>query len=113
MSFRKFLKEKMGLIALGIFAIVSSQILLLTSKMELWVRIYIGVVFIFCIGIGLMIEYYHKKHFYHHIQQQLQELDSKYLLSEVMENPNFIEGELLKEILQETSKSMLENVNTL
>lgn len=112
MSFPKFLKEKIGLIALSIFAIISTQILLLTSKMGLWIKIYIGVIPIVCVGIALWIEYCHKKHFYCHIQQHLQELDNKYLLSEVMESPNFIEGELLKDILQETGKSMLENVNT-
>lgn len=112
MSFRKFLKEKIGLIALSIFAIISTQILLLTSKMGLWIKIYIGVIPIVCVGIALWIEYCHKKHFYCHIQQHLQELDNKYLLSEVMESPDFIEGELLKDILQETGKSMLENVNT-
>ena len=112
MSFQKFLKEKIGLIALSIFAIISTQILLLTSKIGLWIKIYIGVIPIVCVGIALWIEYYHKKHFYYHIQQHLQELDNKYLLSEVMESPDFIEGELLKDILQETGKSMLENVNT-
>ena len=112
MSFQKFLKEKIGLIALSIFAIISTQILLLTSKMALWIRGYIGVIPIVCVGIALWIEYCHKKHFYCHIQQHLQELDNKYLLSEVMESPDFIEGELLKDILQETGKSMLENVNT-
>lgn len=112
MSFRKFLKEKVVLIALILFAVISSQILLLTSKMEIWIRIYIGIAPIICIGIALWIEYYHKKHFYCHVQQQLQELDNKYLLSEVMEKPGFIEGELLKDILQETGKAMLENVNT-
>lgn len=112
MSFRKFLKEKVVLIALILFAVISSQVLLLTSKMELWIRIYIGIAPIICIGMALWIEYYHKKHFYCHVQQQLQELDNKYLLSEIMEKPDFIEGELLKDILQETGKSMLENVNT-
>ena len=112
MSFQKFLKEKIGLIALSIFAIISTQILLLTSKIGLWIKIYIGVIPIVCVGIALWIEYCHKKHFYYHIQQHLQELDNKYLLSEVMESPDFIEGELLKDILQETGKSMLENVNT-
>jgi signal transduction histidine kinase len=112
MSFQKFLKEKIGLIALSIFAIISTQILLLTSKMALWIRVYIGVIPIVCVGIALWIEYCHKKHFYCHIQQHLQELNNKYLLSEVMEKPDYIEAELLKEILQETGRSMLENVNT-
>ncbi len=112
MSFQKFLKGKIALIALILFVVISTQILLLTSKMEFWIRLYIGMIPIIGIGIALSIEYYHKKHFYCHIQQQLQELDNKYLLSEVMEKPDFIEGELLKDILQETGKSMLENVNT-
>jgi len=112
MSFQKFLKGKIALIALILFVVISTQILLLTSKMGLWIKIYIGVTPIVCIGIALWIEYCHKKHFYCHIQQHLQELDNKYLLSEVMESPDFIEGELLKDILQETGKSMLENVNT-
>lgn len=112
MNFRSFLKEKIVLILLIIFSVISIEILLLTSKIELWMKIYIGIIPIVCVGIASVLEYYRKKRFYRHLEQQLQELEQQYLLSEVMEKPEFLEGKLLKEILKQTGKSMLENVNT-
>lgn len=41
----------------------------------------------------------------------MNELNEKYLISEIIKTPNFIEGKILKEIIQDTGKSMLENVN--
>ena len=41
----------------------------------------------------------------------MEELKEKYLISEIIKTPNFIEGKILKDILQDTGKSMLENVN--
>jgi len=41
----------------------------------------------------------------------LEELEEKYLITEIIKSPNFIEGKLLKELLNEIDKSMLENVN--
>ena len=41
----------------------------------------------------------------------MDELNEKYLISEIIKIPNFIEGKILKETIQDTGKSMLENVN--
>ena len=41
----------------------------------------------------------------------MEDLKEKYLISEIIKTPNFIEGKILKDILQDTGKSMLENVN--
>ena len=41
----------------------------------------------------------------------MMELSEKYLIAEITGNPSFEEGKLLKEIVQETGKSMLENVD--
>lgn len=57
------------------------------------------------------VEYYKKKSYYDTLQEKLNELDAKYLISEITQNPSFVEGKILKEMLQETGKSMLENVN--
>ena len=38
-------------------------------------------------------------------------MKEKYLIAEIIETSNFCEGKILKEVLQETDKSMLENVN--
>ena len=46
------------------------------------------------------------------IKNNLEKLDTKYLISEIINTPDFIEGKILKNTIQETGKSMLENVNT-
>ena len=40
----------------------------------------------------------------------LENLDKKYLLSEVIEEPEFLEGKIVYEVLKETNKNMNENV---
>ena len=41
----------------------------------------------------------------------LNELDEKYLITEIVKSPNFIEGIILKDLLYQIDKSMAENVN--
>lgn len=58
-----------------------------------------------------MIEYYKKKNFYNYIINTLGDLEEKYLVSDIIKTPSFLEGKILTNILQETDKSMIENVN--
>ena len=58
-----------------------------------------------------MIEYLSKKRFYKKLLKMLKDLDEKYLITELIEKTTYIEEKLLKEILEDTNKSMLENVN--
>lgn len=41
----------------------------------------------------------------------LEELDEKYLITEIIKTPNFLEGQIFKNSLEQIDKSMLENVN--
>ena len=41
----------------------------------------------------------------------LEELEDKYLITEIVKSPNFIEGKILKNSLEQINKSMIENVN--
>ena len=63
------------------------------------------------IGIAIAVEYRKKKVFYNEFKNNLDELEDKYLISEIINTPDFIEGKILKKSMQETGKSMLENVN--
>ena len=111
MKVGSFIKEKMLLICLILLGILMSETLLLVYKINIIMRIIIGLLPIIGLVIALWIEYYKKSSFYNHIKQNMQELEQKYLISEIAETANFLEGKILKEILQETGKSMLENVN--
>lgn len=60
---------------------------------------------------GIIFEYLVKRKFYNNILNNIDELDEKYLIAEIIKKPEFEEGKILKNFLMETNKSMLENVN--
>lgn len=114
MKFGEFIKEKILLIFLVLFIIASSEILLLLPypQIEIFVRLYIAICPVIIIGIDIVLEYRKKSNFYNELKNNLEKLDTKYLISEIINTPDFIEGKILKNTIQETGKSMLENVNT-
>ena len=111
MTFGEFIKEKMILIIGGILAISSVEILLLAYHIGILVRLYCAFISIFVIVLEILIEYKRKKNYYNQLIKNMEELKEKYLISEITKTPHFIEGKILKEILQDTAKSMIENVN--
>ena len=111
MSFTAFFKDKILYFALLLFVIITSEILLLSADIILYIRIYIGLLPIVLFFIALFVEYYNKNKYYSNLKNRLEELEEKYLISEVIKKPEFSEGKILKEVLEETGKSMLENVN--
>ncbi len=111
MKFKDFIKEKWILILGTLLALVSVEILLLAYKIGILVRLYCAFVVIFVVILGILIEYKRKKDYYNELIKNMEDLREKYLISEIIKTPNFIEGKILKEILQDTGKSMLENVN--
>ena len=54
--------------------------------------------------------YFRKKSYYDKLLHCLDELDKKYLLSEMTEDPDFLDGRILYEVIQETNKSMCEHI---
>ena len=111
MNFRDFIKEKMVLIIGTILALVSVEILLLAYDISILIRVYCAFIIVFVLVFAILIEYKKKKDYYNKLIKNMEDLKEKYLISEIIKTPNFIEGKILKDILQDTGKSMLENVN--
>lgn len=111
MRFRDYIKEKMVLIIGTILALVSVEILLLAYNISILIRGYCAFIIIFILVLAILIEYKKKKDYYNELIKNMEDLKEKYLISEIIKTPNFIEGKILKDILQDTGKSMLENVN--
>ena len=111
MRFKDYIKDKLLLIVLLLLAILSIETLLLAYQILPIIRIYIAVILILVVCIAMGVEYYKKKSFYNKLKEDLDELNEKYLISEIINTPNFTEGKILKEVILETGKSMLENVN--
>lgn len=111
MKVGSFIREKILLICLVMLGILMTETLLLVYEINAIIRLIIGVLPIMLVVIALWIEYYKKNSFYNCVKYNMQELEQKYLISEIIGTADFIEGKILKEILQDAGKSMLENVN--
>lgn len=111
MKFQDFIKDKSLLLILFFIAMIMGETLLIPYEIAMWIRVCIIILPMIGIMIALGIEYYQKQHFYNTLKQNMDDLTEKYLISELINVPNFIEGKILKEVLEEAGKSMIENVN--
>lgn len=94
-----------------IFSVITVAILVVFYNISIYIKIYIIVAPIVAYTIGIIIEFYRKKTFYDTLKENMEQLEQKYLISEIIKEPSFAEGKILKSVIQDTGKSMLENVN--
>lgn len=111
MSFKKYIRDNLLIICLLMFAIVTIEIFLMAYQVDLFIKVYIIISVTLSFFIGLSWKYLVKKSYYKKLQNTLDELDQKYLVAEIIEDSDFIEGKILKDILIQVDKSMIENVN--
>ncbi len=111
MKFSLFLKDKILQISLIMFEIATIEIFLIAYPFGNFIKIYIPIIIMELYFMSIVIEYLRKRKYYTNIYKLLNELEEKYLITEIIKSPDFIEGDILKEILEQVNKSMLENVN--
>ena len=111
MGIKDFIKDRLLVISLLLFGIITIEIFLIPYPFGNFIKLYIPLTTLVLYFIGITIEYLNKKSFYKNLLDTLKELDEKYLITEIIKSPNFIEGIILKDLLEQIDKSMLENVN--
>lgn len=110
MKLNRYLKDKLYFIILFITFLSLIILLLLGFKVSLeLIIVIISLLVIFAILV-LIIEYLEKRNFYNEFINIVDKLDKKYLVIEMLNSPNFQEGEILYNELYEINKSMLENI---
>ena len=111
MNLKDFIKDKILLTILILFGIATIEIFLIPYHYGNFIKIYISSSIICLYLMGISIEYFIKRKFYKSLENTLNDLEEKYLITEIIKQPNFTEGKILKKILEEIDKSMIENVN--
>jgi len=91
--------------------VLTTEIFLSIYQIGGFIKLYVGIAILGGYFLGAFIEYSRKKDFYDYLFKTLEDLDEKYLISELIRKPNFVEERILEEVLKEADKSMLENVN--
>ena len=111
MKFIGFLKDKILQIILLLFGIFTIEIFLICFSTDIFLKIYIPTCILILYLISIILEFFSKNRFYNNIFNLLENLEEKYLINEIVQNPDFEEGKILKEILDQADKAMIENVN--
>ena len=111
MNFKLFLKEKAITILLLLFSIITIEIFLMAYNVGMFIKIYSPLIIMGLYVVSIAIEYFKKKKFYDNLSNMLEELEEKYLITEIINTPDFLEGKILKNTIEAIDKSMLENVN--
>lgn len=111
MKFKDFIKEKVITIFLLLFGISTIEIFLIAYRVGIFIKIYIPLILIGLYMISILLEYLKKSSFYNHLSNTLGDLEEKYLITEIIRTPSFLEGKILKNSLEQVDRSMLENVN--
>ena len=84
MKFKNFFKDKIITTMLLLFAILAIEIFLIAYPIANFIRIYIPIIIMGIYAVGITIEYLIKKQFYTNLIMTLEELEDKYLITEII-----------------------------
>ena len=111
MSNKEYLKDKRLYLIIGTSIYFVILLILLAFKVN--IEATLAITFTYLVGLItiLIVDYIRKKTFYTDFKNKLDNLDQKYLIVEMLQDPNFLEGKILTDALYEIDKSMIEKIN--
>lgn len=84
-----------------LYAVMINMQVIMMIELLIW--------FVFIVSMG--VEYGRRRTYYQELERTLEELDQKYLLTEVLHEPLFMDGKILYETMRIVDKSMAEHTN--
>lgn len=111
MSLRDYIKDQIVSIVVSVVIIFLVWLMLWMLNLPLSLILYLLLLFelgyIFMFGYN----YLRKCNYYNNMIKILDRLDQKYLITELLNKPNFIDGKIMIESLYEIDKAMKEHIN--
>lgn len=111
MKLKSYLKDKIGYVIFFFSVVILFTLFLNAFRVPLSLMIAFWFIFLAFGIITFFLSFLQRKLFYDQFLNSLKELDQKYLIQELITNPNFLEGRILMETLYEIDKSMKEHIN--
>ena len=105
MKLSTYLKDKLYAFLIFIIYIIILILFLIALKLSSSIIIFIIVFTIVIFFVILFFDYFRKRKFYNELLDKLNTLDKKYLLIEMVLVPNFLEGKILYDVLDEVNKN--------
>lgn len=110
MSIKKYLKDHGICILIFLVCFGITEGIFLLFDLSITLQIFVLTVLSLGILTAGIYDYNRKKIFYHDLEQKLQKLKEKYLLMEMLEKPEFLEGQIFYDVLSEMQKSMNDEI---
>lgn len=105
MKLSTYLKDKLYAFLIFIIYIIILILFLIALKLSSSIIIFIIVFTVVIFFVILFFDYFRKRKFYSELLDKLNTLDKKYLLIEMLLEPNFLEGKILYDVLDEVNKN--------
>ncbi len=111
MKFTCFFKDKIFYIISLILLLIFTELIFYIFKVNKYVVIYVTFFVIFLFILILVVEYLRKRAFYNKFKQNLSNLDRKNLILELIKRPNFLDGKILYDSIDDIVRYMSDEIN--
>ncbi|MDU7963437.1 MAG: sensor histidine kinase, partial [Clostridium perfringens] len=105
MNLRDFIRERIVFIIINSLILLFTAILLMVLKVDSFAILFIVIIN----GAGILtyhiFDYLRKKQYYDEIKENMESLDKKYLISEVIEEGTFTESKLIYDVICKSNKA--------
>lgn len=106
-----YLKSQIISILIMIITVALIWIILWAFNCPYFLVFYIPFLILISFGLIYGYDFWRKRNYYNRFMQRLNDLDEKYLITELIEEPHFIEGKVMIESIYEIDKAMKEHLN--
>ena len=111
MNYLTFLKDKLFFLIFNLVLYVIIGTILLAYHVSFGMVAFIFLVWFIPLLPTYTLDFLQKNNFYNNLQNNFHQLDHKYLLQTLIDEPDFLEGKLFYEILVSSNKAMHEEIN--
>ena len=113
MSLGDFIKNSFSVIFVNFIGLITLLIFLFSVGNTIDILRIIVFAWPIVVGVYLFFQYKSRKKFYNELSKTVNNLDKKYLISEVIDKPIYLEAEPYYDCLKKASKSMREEINSI
>lgn len=113
MKLSAYLKDRIIPLTINFFTIIFLIIVLRAFNSNVFLTVYVPMVLTISLIICYLYDFLHKRSYYQNFLAKLNNLDEKYLITELLEKPHFLEGKIMVDSIYEIDKSMKEHLNEL
>ena len=105
-----YIKEKFVFMVINIVMTLSGVVILKALKVDTYTIVFISILNLIGVFSCYIYDYFNRKKYYDNLFKNLDGLDKKYFIAEILESGDFIESNIIYSVLEECTKSMKDEV---